>query len=123
MNNTTYIFNRYKSTFFYWHLHPFLKFIKKNKKIYKIYTKNLNIFDTTTFYNQLLEKIWIPACKQKGLEDYTIIYYMSKYYLTGMTAVINEWVNNNCEDDILLICEIIILCVRPDYSNQTINLK
>lgn len=102
---------------------PFLKFIKKNKKIYKIYTKNLNIFDTTTFYNQLLEKIWIPACKQKGLEDHTIIYYMSKYYLTGMTAVINEWVNNNCEDDILLICEIIILCVRPDYSNQTINLK
>ena len=39
---------------------------------------------------------------------------MSKYYLSGMTAIINDWVNRNCEDDIILICEIIIMCVRPE---------
>lgn len=93
---------------------PYLKFIKKHKKIYKIYINNLYTFNTDEFYDALLEKLWIPACKQKGLTDYTIINYMSKYYLSGMTAIINDWVNKNCEDDIILICEIIIMCVRPE---------
>ena len=93
---------------------PYLKFIKKHKRIHKLYINNLTIFNIDEFYNLLLEKIWVPACKQKGIIDYTIINYMSKYYLTGMSAIINEWVNNNCEDDIILICEIIILCVRPE---------
>lgn len=93
---------------------PYLKFIKKHKRIHKLYINNLTIFNIDEFYNLLLEKIWVPACKQKGITGYTIINYMSKYYLTGMSAIINEWVNNNCEDDIILICEIIILCVRPE---------
>lgn len=93
---------------------PYLKFIKENKKIHKIYINNLSLFNTNDFYNLLLENLWIPACKKKGITDKTIINYMSKYYLNGMTSIVNEWVNNNCEDDIILICEIIILCVRPE---------
>lgn len=95
---------------------PYLKFIKKNKRIHKIYINNLSTFDTNDFYKLLLDNLWIPACKEKGINDYTIVNYMSKYYLNGMTSIVNEWVNNNCEDDIFLICEIIILCVRPERN-------
>lgn len=38
---------------------------------------------------------------------------MQKYFLRGIGAIINEWVRNDCEDDILFICEIIMFCVRP----------
>ena len=95
---------------------PYLEFIKKHKKIHKIYMNNISIFNTDKFLMQLLEKIWIPTCKDKDITDFTIVNYMSRYYLSGMSAIVTEWVNNNCEDDIMLICEIIILCVRPENN-------
>lgn len=42
---------------------------------------------------------------------------MQKYFLKGITAIIDEWVHNDCEDDILFICEIITFCVRPNAHN------
>ena len=92
---------------------PYLNFVKDNKKIFKIFYNNLNTFNTKEIYDLLLERLWIPICNKKGLNDLSIINYMSKFFLNGMTSIIIEWINNNCEDDIYFICEIIILCVRP----------
>lgn len=73
---------------------------------------NLVTFKANDFYQQLFKKLSVPAFKQKGITDQTIINYISKYYLNGMISIVSEWVKNNCEDDLLLICEIIILYVK-----------
>ena len=93
---------------------PYLNFVKENKRIIKVFCDNLNTFNTNEIYNLLFEKLWIPICNKKGLHDRTIINYMSKFFLNGINSIVIEWINNNCEDDILLLCEIIILCVRPN---------
>lgn len=92
---------------------PYLKFVKEHSKFFKVFVNNINDFNTDSFYQLLLEKLWIPSCESRGISDKTLITYMSKFYLNGMTAIVNEWINNDCEDDILFICEVIILCVRP----------
>ena len=63
--------------------------------------------------HKALLKLWIPSCESRGITDNTLITYMSKFYLHSMTASANEWINNDCEDDILFVCEVIILCARP----------
>ena len=61
----------------------------------------------------LIENIFVPILAKHGVTDKKLIYYMQKYFLKGIDAIINEWVRNDCEDDILFICEIITFCVRP----------
>lgn len=95
---------------------PYLEFVKKYKGIFKVFMNNLNAFNPDGFYKLLLEKLWIPSCEARGITDKSVITYMSKFYLSGMISIVVEWLNNNCEDDILFVCEVIILCVRPNPS-------
>lgn len=92
---------------------PYLQFIKDNRRFFTVFIRNLTDFNADGFYQLLLEKIWIPSCESRGITDKTLITYMSKFYLNGMIAIVNEWINNDCVDDIRFICETIILCVRP----------
>ena len=47
------------------------------------------------------------------MDDTVIHYNMSKYFLAGITALVADWVRNDCKDSVLFIAEVIILCVRP----------
>ena len=47
-----------------------------------------------------------------GVMDNSIMQYMSKFFLSGITAIVNEWVNGDCKDDILFIVEIITMCIK-----------
>lgn len=93
---------------------PYLEFVKKNKNIFKVFVNNINTFNTDELYKLLLDNLWIPSCKKRGITDNTVITYMSRFYLTGMTSIVMEWINKNCEDDIFFICEVIMLCIRPN---------
>ena len=95
------------------YLVPYLKYIKKHKRLFKIYADNARAFDANKTDDFMIEKIFAPIYAKHGVTDKKLIYYMQKYFLKGIDAIINEWVRGNCEDDVLFICEIIIYCVRP----------
>lgn len=94
------------------YLVPYLEFIKKNQVMFRAYTNNAHIFSINKYENFLVKKVFVPVCNKNGIFDNTIIKYMSKYYLSGINAIVAEWVKNGCKDDILFIAEIIILCVN-----------
>ena len=89
---------------------PYLKFVKKNKNVFKIFVENLQSFNANEYYNFLLEKVFIPVLNKKGIHDQTTIKYISKYYLSGVTSVVLDWINRNCEDEIEYISNIILIC-------------
>ncbi|MBQ7906896.1 MAG: TetR/AcrR family transcriptional regulator [Clostridia bacterium] len=95
---------------------PYLKFVKENKRFFKIFISNAKDFDTDDLYDLLLERLWIPSCQKRGINDKTLITYMSKFYLNGLTAIVNQWISNDCEDSELFVCEVMILCVRPSQE-------
>lgn len=95
------------------YLLPYLKYIQKHKQLYKIYVDNAHVFETDNIDDYLIEKLVVPIYAKHGVTDKKLITYMQKYFLRGIGAIINEWVRNDCEDDILFICEIITFCVRP----------
>lgn len=97
------------------YLIPYLEFIKKNKTFFKVYMNNLNNFSVEEMDRYLTETVFAPIYEKTGIKDKTIINYMSKYFLSGITAIVTEWVKNNCEDDMILISEIITICVRPNH--------
>ena len=53
-------------------------------------------------FNPVLTKFEVPE-KEK--------HYILKFYLVGITAIIMEWLENNCTDSIDFICKIVMECV------------
>ncbi|MDE7439286.1 MAG: TetR/AcrR family transcriptional regulator, partial [Clostridia bacterium] len=100
------------------YLLPYLQFIKKHKRLFKIYNDNAHSFEVSKMDDYMIENLFVPILAKHGVTDKKLVYYMEKYFLKGIDAIINEWVRNDCEDDILFICEIIIICVRPTMSGR-----
>ena len=95
------------------YLLPYLKYIKAHKRLFRIYAENANAFEANDMDNYMIENFFTPIYAKYGVTDKKLISYMQRYFLKGIDAIINEWVRNDCEDDILFICEIITYCVRP----------
>ncbi len=97
------------------YLVPYLTFIKKNRRLYEVYN-NSNAFPIGEADKQLIENVFVPIYAKNGVTDKKIVEYMSRYFISGVTAITMEWVKRGCEDDILFICEIISICVRPSMK-------
>lgn len=89
---------------------PYLNFVKENKLVFKVFVENLSTFNADKYYNFLLENVFIPLLSKKGIEDQLAIKYISKYYLSGVTSVVLDWINRNCIDDIDYVSNIIVMC-------------
>ncbi len=92
---------------------PYLTFIKENRKLFKVYMNNLSNFEVEDAFDGLFKYVLKPIFYKKGIKDQAFMQYISKFFLTGITAIVNHWINNDCKDDLKYICEIIILCIRP----------
>ncbi|MDE6415004.1 MAG: TetR/AcrR family transcriptional regulator [Anaeroplasmataceae bacterium] len=99
------------------YLLPYLKYIQKHKRLFKIYAENTHVFETNDMDNYMIDNLFVPIYAKYGVTNKKLIYYMQKYFLKGIDAIINEWVHHDCEDDIIFICEIITYCVRPTTKN------
>ena len=103
------------------YLVPYLSFIKKNRRLYEVYN-NSNAFPIGDMDKQLIENIFVPIYAKNGVTDRRVVEYMSHYFISGVTAITMEWVKRGCEDDILFMCEVISICVRPSMKAPNGNL-
>lgn len=93
------------------YLTPYLNFIKENKNIFKASFNNpkgmmaINKYNHLKVYviNPILDRFNIP----KNERDYLIAFYIS-----GIIAIIKEWINNDCKASIIDVEDIIIKCVK-----------
>ena len=91
------------------YLLPYLEFLKENKAIYKIAYSQPNVFKEQYVVNHLhknifepiLNRFLIPKNEQK---------YMMSFYLSGMGALMVEWIKNDCKEDIQTIINILMKC-------------
>lgn len=94
------------------YLVPYLEYVKKNKRIFRTYLTHLATFQPQEAYDDLFKYVLKPVFVRMGVMDNSLMQYMSKFFLSGITAIVNEWVNGDCKDDILFIVEIITACIK-----------
>ena len=59
----------------------------------------------THIFNPILARFRVPEKERE---------YIMKFYLTGIFAIVMEWLDKDCEDDINDIIKIIIDCVMGE---------
>ena len=94
------------------YLLPYLNYIKENKVVYQVSAKHPELMQSIKKYNLLKENLLYPIfCQFKIPENRQK--YVAAYYINGVYAIIDEWMKDGCQDDLNLIMQTIIECVRP----------
>ena len=97
------------------YLAPYLTFIKENQQIFKVAIKQFNSLNMDDVYGKMFEHIFSPILERFHVPEKERAYVM-KFYLTGVFAVVMEWLNNNCSDDMNTIIKIITDCVMGERN-------
>ncbi len=92
------------------YLSPYLTFIKDNKSLFKTSIKHLGTMGFYEIYKKMFQYIFEPILIRF---HYSVVdrEYVVKFYLSGITAIVVEWLDKNCSDSIEDIIRIITLCI------------
>ncbi len=92
------------------YLTPYLEFVKENKLIFKVSVKQFHSMNMNEAYDKMFKHIFDPIlarfCVPENQRAYAI-----KFYLTGIFAIVMEWLDKDCTDDIDIIIKVITECV------------
>ena len=89
---------------------PYLSYVKDNQRVFKTALRQFGTMNFDAVYKKMFIYIFDPILKRFDFPEKERKYVM-KFYLTGITAIVGEWLNDNCslsEDD---VSKIIMECI------------
>ena len=97
------------------YLVPYLTFIKDNQRLFKVSIKQFNSFNMNEVYGRMFEHLFNPILERFHVPEKERAYTI-KFYLTGVFAIVMEWLDRKCCDDMDTIIKIIIDCVLGERN-------
>ena len=97
------------------YLVPYLTFIKDNQRLFKVSIKQFNSLNMDDVYGKMFEHIFNPILERFHIPEKERAYVM-KFYLTGVYAIVMEWLNQNCSDDKETVIKVITDCVMGERN-------
>ena len=92
------------------YLHPYLSFIKENQRLFAAVLSQPTTFDSKAIFQRLFDDVFNPILDRFHYPRDEQQYVMM-FYLNGITAIITEWLKENCRKNIADISEIIYYCI------------
>lgn len=92
------------------YLHPYLSFIKDNQRLFFTVLSQPTVFDSRAIFQRLFDNIFNPILDRFHYPR-DEQHYVMMFYLNGITAIISEWINENCQKSITDISAIIHYCI------------
>ena len=97
------------------YLVPYLTFIKDNQRLFKVSIKQFNSLNMDEVYGRMFKHIFNPILERFNVPEKERAYVM-KFYLTGVFAIVMEWLEKNCSDDMATVIKVIIDCVMGERN-------
>ena len=97
------------------YLTPYLNFIKDNQRIFKVSIKQFNSLNMGDVYGRMFDHIFNPILERFHIPENERS-YMMKFYLTGVYAIVMEWLEKNCSDDMETVTRVITDCVMAERN-------
>lgn len=92
------------------YLMPFLRYFRENKRLLKTMMSNYISFDLNGIYDRLFKYIFNPILSRFDFPEKER-HYVMRFYLTGIFAVVMQWIEEDCEKPDEEIAQIITTCV------------
>lgn len=97
------------------YLVPYLTFIRENQCLFKVAIKRFNAMSMDQVYGKMFAHIFNPILARFHVPERERPYVI-KFYLTGIFAIVMEWLDKNCADDMDTVVQIIVDCVLGERS-------
>lgn len=92
------------------YLHPYLLYVKEHQQVFGAALSQPLVFNTDVLFKRLFDHIFNPILERfqypVGERKYVMM-----FYLNGITAILKEWIQDNCQKSIDEISEIICHCI------------
>lgn len=89
---------------------PYLSYVRENRRVFKTAVKHLGTLDFDNVYERMFSHVFSPILERFSIPANEREYTM-KFYLTGITAMVMDWLKNDCRESDEDICRIIIRCI------------
>ena len=97
------------------YLTPYLTFIKDNQRLFKVSIKQFRSMHMDEVYGRMFEHIFRPILARFCVPEAEHVYVM-KFYLTGVFAIVMEWLDKSCSDDLKTVIKVITDCVMSERN-------
>jgi AcrR family transcriptional regulator len=99
------------------YLTPYLTFIKDNQRLFKVSIKQFHSMHMNEVYGKMFEHIFSPILVRFCVPEAERAYVM-KFYLTGVFAIVMEWIDKSCSDDMETVIKVITDCVMGERKTN-----
>ena len=92
------------------YLTPYLTFIRENRRLFKLAIKQFHVMNMEEVYNKMFCYIFEPILARFYVPEKERSYVI-KFYLTGVFAIVMEWLERDCLEEIGFISKVIDDCI------------
>ena len=92
------------------YLHPYLSFIKENQRLFAAVLSQPTTFASKAIFQRLFDDVFNPILDRFHYPR-DEQHYVMMFYLNGITAIITEWLKEDCRKSIEDISSIIHYCI------------
>lgn len=99
------------------YLIPYLEYIRQNKRLFRTALKNSGSLRLDGTYRRMMRHVFLPILERLRVPE-ADREYMVAFYISGLMAILSEWLKHDCEDSIEHICAIMEQCVMRGRGKQ-----
>ena len=99
------------------YLQPYLEFVKNNKRLFKAVLSQPAVFKAEETFRRMFTDIFSPILDRFRLTERDKPYIIS-FYISGIMAIISEWIRGDCADTVERVTDICMRCVIPFERKQ-----
>lgn len=92
---------------------PYLGYIKAHKRLFCTAMENARTLRLSDAYDRMFQHVFTPILERFGVPEQDRTYTMA-FYIRGLTAIITEWLKDDCTDSIEHIIAVIQRCVMTN---------
>ena len=92
------------------YLHPYLSYIRDNRHVFATISKHANSFHFDAVFQRLFQHVFDPILHRFGYPAEERKYVMM-FYLSGINALVLEWLKDGCRKSIEEVSHIIRECI------------
>ena len=79
------------------YLKPYLNYIKEHRRVFKTTVEQAGVLEMNEAYSDLNKYVFSPIMERFNVKPENRRYIMS-FYISGLMAVISEWLKDDCKD-------------------------
>lgn len=92
------------------YLKPYLAYIQEHRRLFRTAIQQSKVLDMKNSYTKMFQHVFTPILERYRVPEVDRVYMMT-FYVHGIMAIIEAWMQGDCSDDVNHVIEVIQQCV------------